>query len=400
MDIISEKHAIGGSGTFILGDALSVARSLFDSYENKIQLIYLDPPFRTGDTFKMRVNGKNKTVQLTTYSDKLSHESYMDFMHEILLSCRRLLSDTGSIYVHIDHRMNAYIRLLMDEVFGEKNFLNEIIWVYRSGGRATRHFSRKHDVLLFYQKTARNFFDISAVGTPRGKEKRNNMKRLVDEDGRVFYTIRSAGRVYKYYENTPVFPSDVWTDIAHLNQRDPERTGYNTQKPEALLSRIILSSSREGDIVADLFSGSGTTAHTAASLGRRFIAADSSPIALMTLRERRLSAARHTNMFADDSSFNIEYTSPQRSRIPVKLIASANKGLISVTLGKYTGNTSISYFAIGSVHDGVFVPCAFALKPAAGTSLTTRTAADDIYIQLCDQSGKTEFRSFSNLPSL
>src|SRR5690606_30562996 len=106
------------------------------------------------------------------------------------------------------------------------NFMNEIIWCYKSGGRSTRYYPRKHDTILFYRKSAKVFFDIYAVGRPRGPEKRNHMKRYIDEDGRVCFSIRSAGKVYTYYEDTPVFPSDVWDDIEHLQQKDSERVGY------------------------------------------------------------------------------------------------------------------------------------------------------------------------------
>ena len=139
----------------------------------------------------------------------------------------------------------------IDKIFGEKNFLNEIIWHYQSGGRAKRHFSRKHDNILFYRKSPKHYFNIEAVGKERGTKKRNHMKMQVDNNGKVSWTIKSGGRVYRYYQDSKIYPSDVWTDISHLHQRDPERLGYDTQKPEALLERIILSSSRPGDLVAD-----------------------------------------------------------------------------------------------------------------------------------------------------
>ena len=129
---------------------------------------------------------------------------------------------------------------------------------------------------------------MEALGKERGTKKRNNMKMQVDDNGRVSWTIKSGGRIYRYYEDSKIYPSDVWTDISHLHQRDPERIGYDTQKPEALLERIILSSSRPGDVVADFFAGSGTTLSVATMLSRKWIGMDSSPHAMNVCRKRLL----------------------------------------------------------------------------------------------------------------
>ena len=133
------------------------------------------------------------------------------------------------------------------------------------------------------------------------------MKRFVDESGRVCFSIRSGGKLYTYYEDSPVYPTDVWTDIDHLQQRDRERVGYATQKPEALLRRIVLASSRPGDLVMDLFSGSGTTAAVAAALGRRFVAADASPFALYTLRARLLRQSSTRSLLSGDHALRLCY---------------------------------------------------------------------------------------------
>ena len=122
------------------------------------------------------------------------------------------------------------------------------------------------------------------------------MKRFIDENGRICFSIRSGGKTYYYSEDTPVYPTDVWTDIEHLQQKDSERTGYSTQKPEALLRRIVLSSSRPGDIVADLFAGSGTTAAVARKEGRKYVAVDSSGFSLMTFRKRLLKDAENQGL--------------------------------------------------------------------------------------------------------
>ena len=249
----SERHANGGPGEFILARAEEALDSLLADYRGQVQVIYLDPPFGTGDIFHSKI-GK---LTLPTYADDMEESAYLSWMRTILSGAWELLCPSGSLYLHIDYRMSAKLRLLLDELFGTKNFMNEIVWCYKSGGRAMHYYPRKHDTILFYRKSAKVFFDISAVSHPRGPEKRNHMKRFIDEQGRICFTIRSAGKLYTYYEDTPVYPSDVWDDIEHLQQKDTERVGYATQKPEALLNRVILASSRPGDLVCDLFSGSG-----------------------------------------------------------------------------------------------------------------------------------------------
>ncbi len=284
-----------GSGMhnlFILGDALENLPRLLDSYAGSVKMVYLDPPFLTGGNFSCRVQlGEHKatTLSLPAYSDTLPAPEYYGMMRTLLEACHELLAEDGSLYLHVDTRASARLRLILDDIFGEANFMNEIIWHYKSGGRAKNHFSRKHDNILFYRKSKSVYFDITSVGMPRGKDMQNHMRRTTDENGRLVYTIKSGGKTYTYSEDTPVYPSDVWTDISHLQQKDPERTGYDTQKPEALLQRMILASTRPGDLVLDLFSGSGTTAMAATKLDRRFVVLDSSPLALNLLRRRLLT---------------------------------------------------------------------------------------------------------------
>lgn len=362
-----EVYSAGGPGLFMLGRAEAAGEKLLQNYAGKVRLIYLDPPFGTGDTFAVKSGPKGRSVKVPAYADNLSQDKYMEMMKNVLTLCRELLTPDGTIYLHVDYRMAAYLKVLMDDIFGKKNFVNEIIWAYKSGGRATKHFSRKHDDILVYRKGASNYFDIVSVGIPRGPERRNHMKQQVDEDGRVYYSIRSGGKVYKYYEDSLVFPSDVWTDIEHLHQRDPERTGYSTQKPEALLRRIILASSQEGDIVADLFSGSGTTAAVAAKLGRRWIAADASPAALMTLRKRLLECHSDTSMFAVDHRMEIEYLAgTDASKKPDVTVVRDKDGFTVCP------NEALSFIAAGHMEDGVFMADSYDTAPSAGKKLAVK----------------------------
>lgn len=352
------------SGLFMLGRAEEAGEKLLQSHRDKVRLIYLDPPFGTGDTFVVKAGPKGKAIKVSAYEDNLSQDAYMQMMERVLTLCRDLLTQDGTIYLHVDYRMAAYLKVLMDEIFGKKNFVNEIIWAYKSGGRATRHFSRKHDDILVYRKGPGSYFDIVAVGIPRGPERRNHMKQQVDDKGRVFYSIRSGGKVYKYYEDSLVFPSDVWTDIEHLHQRDPERTGYSTQKPEALLRRIILASSQKGDIVADLFSGSGTTAAAAAKLQRNWIAADASPAALMTLRKRLLNYHSDTSMFSAGHRIDIDYLSlpPNENR----LIITADRSGKDVSV---SSNRPLSFIAAGHMENRIFVADAYDTQPSPGKKI-------------------------------
>lgn len=290
----------GSSGRFLLMDVLQGLDRLLEEYAGQIKLIYLDPPFQTGDKFMMRVrvgeddwkNGRG-SLPLETFTDALSREDFLQLMRGVLTRCHALLREDGMIFLHIDYRTHPYLRLMMDEIFGEEHFLNEIIWVYQSGGRSTRHFSRKHDVILFYRKSAQYDFNVEEVMAPPSEPRSNHMRRHVDPDGRVYRSIRTGGRVYTYYDDDPVAPTDVWNDLSHLQQKDPERTGYDTQKPLSLLERIVKCGSRAGETVLDPFAGSGTTLEAARRCGRNFIGVDR---CLMTLNiaRRRLSGAQYT----------------------------------------------------------------------------------------------------------
>ncbi len=284
-------------GEFYARELTFVAPQLIEKYRGKAQLIYLDPPFSTGDTFVMRTRVGEKdwksgqgTLTQTAYRDDLPQEDYYRLLRTALETAHALLSESGVLFLHVDARASARLRLIADEIFGEANFLNEIIWSYQTGGRAKRYFSRKHDNILFYRKGRRYFFNIAAVPIEREGARRNHMKRHVDTDGRVYRSIRSGGKIYTYYDDEPAYPGDVWDDVSHLQQKDPQRTGYDTQKPLSLLTRIVRCASRPGDLVMDLFAGSGTSLEAARLEGRRFVGVDMSPVSHMTVRKRLMGA--------------------------------------------------------------------------------------------------------------
>ena len=291
----AERHLGRESMGVLMQATLPACREeLLARYAGAVQTVYLDPPFNTGKRFDMKVRIGEKgyragspSITLPAYDDRWpSREAYLSMMRDTLTLARDLMKKEGTIFLHIDCRMHAHMRLLMDEVFGESNFLNEIIWSYQSGGRARTYFPRKHDVILFYAKSRTYYFNLRAVPIARSEARSNHMKRSVDEDGRAYRSIMSAGKEYRYYDDEPVYPGDVWDDVSHLQQKDPQRTGYDTQKPVRLLERIIKCSTQEGDLVCDLFAGSGTTAVAAANLNRRFLCVDQSPLAVAVAGKR------------------------------------------------------------------------------------------------------------------
>ncbi len=273
----------GWHNRLILGDKREVLPALLPEFAERVNLIYIDPPFMTGRNF-------------TSYSDKWNNDldAYLQWLYETFVLLRLLLANDGSLYVHLDWRAAHYARVILDEVFGYATngegpgFKNEIVWHYQSGGHPTRFYARKHDTILLYTKSAQYCFHGERIGERRGTHRRNHMRKQVGDDGRVHWTIRSADRLYVYNEDQLMRPTDVWSDISHLQQKDPERNGYATQKPAALLERMILASSEEHELVLDCFCGSGVTPTVAEQLGRRWIACDQNPEAIRVTRERLL----------------------------------------------------------------------------------------------------------------
>ena len=243
----------------IKGNNLIALSSLLEKYEGKIQLIYIDPPYNTGnDSFR--------------YNDRFNHSTWLTFMKNRLELAYKLLNETGSIYVQIDNNESAYLKVLMDEIFGRDNFQTEIIWVLEgaSGYKSlVNNYVRGHDSILFYSKN--NKFKYNKTYLPYDEKQ---LKRFssIDEEGRKYKTITKTRRLY-LDEAKGIPLTDVWSDIASFQTivNSPERTGFNTQKPEKLLERIIECSSDKNDIVLDFNLGSGTTAAVAHKMGRKYI---------------------------------------------------------------------------------------------------------------------------------
>lgn len=295
-EAVSVNREITGQGANILlcADGSVPLSGVLADHAGKAQCVYIDPPFMTGDSFTRRRRfGQagwrtgRPAPEYPAYADRYdTKEAYLAFLRGLIENAHKLLSRTGVLALHLDWHTSAYGRVICDEVFGEEFFLNEVIWSYESGGRAKKYFSRKHDTILLYARTKDYHFDLRRVPLERTEHRKNHMRRRVDEDGRAYSEIKTGGKVYRYYDDAPVYPGDVWTDISHLQQRDPERTGYATQKPVKLLDRILKPVVKPGDLVVDLCCGSGTAMEAAQTLGCRFIGVDTSPEAILTTASR------------------------------------------------------------------------------------------------------------------
>jgi DNA modification methylase len=299
------------------GDNKEVLATLLElGFRGKINLIYIDPPFKSGADYvrKVELRGlKNlgqiqedeaSVLQQTMYFDIWNNDSYLQFMYERLILLKELLAETGSIYVHMDWHVGHYVKLLMDEVFGEENFVNDIIWSYQGTGAPQKGFKHKHDMILFYAKSNNFYFNEKEASEPV-TEKTKAKFSMVDDQGRYYKHYRHYDGTYKRQyldETTEMRLRDVW-EISPI-QSWIEKLNFATQKPEALLERIIKASSNENDIVLDCFVGSGTTAAVAQKLGRRWIACDINKGAIQ-LTSNRLQKIIQEQVQTNDTQYSI-----------------------------------------------------------------------------------------------
>lgn len=270
------------------GDNLQVMSHMLREYRGKIDLIYIDPPFDSKADYKKKIKLKGKEVfndnnsfEEKQYGDIWTNDEYLQFMYERIILLRELLSDTGSIFLHCDWHKAHHLRMIMDEIFGCDNFKNEIIWSYKSAGMSTSTFPRKHDNIFYYSKTKNNIFN--PIYVPHDEKVLKRFQR--DEIGP--YQLVNGKKYYANKKGKPI--EDVWEIL--LANRDGQRTNYPTQKPEALLERIIKCASNPGDIVFDCFMGSGTTQAVAMKLGRKFLGADINLGAIQTTTKRLINVA-------------------------------------------------------------------------------------------------------------
>lgn len=322
------------------GDNLQVMSHLLKEYRGKVDLVYIDPPFDSKADYKKKINLKGKSISNTRgvfeekqYTDLWANDDYLQFVYERILLIRELLNSEGTIYLHCDSRRSHYLRLIMDEIFGLDSFQNEIVWLRTNAHNIkTKGFVRSNDYILQYSKS--NIFTFNEQYTPYGDSQMRRYKK--DKDGRMYtardltFSSTNANRQFTWRGNRPpgnrswgyslerleelwnkgliltkkdgtprldglkVFLDQTkgtslttnWSDINRVGNTSQERTEYPTQKPEALLERIIKASSNPGDLIFDCFMGSGTTQAVAMKLGRRFIGADINLGAIQTTTKR------------------------------------------------------------------------------------------------------------------
>jgi DNA modification methylase len=271
---VSFGHPDLPANRLIWGDNLHVMRQL---PSESIDLIYIDPPFFSGRQYNIIFGDQNEVRSFTDIWEG-GMPGYLIWLNARLYEMKRLLKKTGSIYVHCDWHASHYIKVEMDKIFGYENFLNEVVWCYGLGGSSNRYWPRKHDVILWYSKVKDgHFFEPDLVPAT---------------------SMRMAGQLKK--------APDYW-DIPTINNMAKERIGYPTQKPEALLERIIKSSCPPGGVVGDFFCGGGTTPAVAQRLGRRWIACDQSRVAVAVTADRLIRGAQQLQMDLAIPDFMVEY---------------------------------------------------------------------------------------------
>ena len=319
---LKERIGQNPNNLVIRGECLSACAYLKDKGV-QVDLVYIDPPFASGADYAKKVYIRRnpkvaaaiaqaeseldieelKAFEEKMYGDVWDKERYLNWMYENLMAIKSVMSDEASIYVHLDWHIGHYVKILLDEIFGEDCFVNEIIWHYP--GRemhVPNKFNAKHDTIFLYSKKTGNIVNSRDVAIPYNEEERiKSLRRKIhtDPDGRrwVWETRGQANGQEPYHryideiiENGKAL-NDVWSDIPSLRGNDPARNDYATEKPSLLLERIIKASSNEGMLVADFFGGSGVTAAVANKLGRNFIHCDIGINSIQTVRDRLKAAS-------------------------------------------------------------------------------------------------------------
>jgi len=270
---MSNQEKLWKTNKLICGDNLE---ELVKLPKESVDLIYIDPPFFTHKQYEV-IWGDEAEVR--SYKDRWEGgiEHYIGWLKPRVKAMYEVLKPTGSFYLHCDWHANAHIRIMLDEIFSEENFQNEIIWWYGGGGASTSRFGRKHDAIFFYSKNKDKYvFNVDSVREPY---KWTAGQKRADGSERDY----KKGKI----------PDDVW-NIHGVMPWSKEKQGYPTQKPEALLKRIIEASSNKGDVVADFFCGCGTTIAVAQQLGRRWVGIDISPTAIKVIQTRLDKGAERT----------------------------------------------------------------------------------------------------------
>lgn len=293
------------------GDNLQVMSHMLKEYRGKIKLVYIDPPFDSKAEYKKQIKikkqiliGDSSSFEEKQYGDIWTNDEYLQFMYERLVILKELLSDDGAIYIHCDWHKAAYLRCVCDGIFGIENFRNEIIWCYKTSLRSSENsFGRDHDTILFYAKSEKHKIHPDKTEFPVSESTIKRWGAYADENGFVSnkHFAGSDSTIIDTTDETKGFninngiPRDWWELSSNVSKGNTDEViagKYPTQKPEALLSRIVKASSNEGDIVFDCFMGSATTQAVSMKLGRRFIGADINLGAIQTSIKRLILKLR------------------------------------------------------------------------------------------------------------
>lgn len=337
---VAERETVGKNekeNLIMHGECLSTCAYLKDQ-GIEVDLVYIDPPFASGADYAKKIyirrnplvqkaiaeaeqnldNSDMQAFEEKMYGDIWDKERYLNWMYENLMAIKSVMSETASIYVHLDWHIVHYVKILMDEIFGEENFINDVTWKRQtsSGFKGKNAMGKNHDNILIYGKSEEFVYNTEYIPYSSdyiaqrfthteivdGKERRfkdaflgtATTQDTIDKlklQNKIYYTETGGMRLKVYMDEAPGIPlDDIWTDISAVNSQAEERVDYSTQKPEALLERIIRASSNEGMLVADFFGGSGVTATVAHKLGRRFIHNDVNINSIQTARDRLIAA--------------------------------------------------------------------------------------------------------------
>ena len=322
---------------FIRGECLSACAYLKE-HGIQVDLVYIDPPFASGADYAKKVYIRRnplvakaiaqaeteldiedlKAFEEKMYGDVWDKERYLNWMYENLMAIKSVMSDTASIYVHLDWHIGHYVKILMDEIFGEENFRNEIVWKYTGSRAPIDDFPKKHDTIFRYTLTGDCIFNVLYEDYEQGTIERFNC--VEEETGRRFKITNRDGKEYKTYMGEGKPMEDVW-EIPIVMKNAVQNVDYTTQKPEALLERIIKASSDEGMVVADFFGGSGVTAAVAHKLKRNFIHNDIGINSIQTVRDRLLANKAEFEVLEIKDGVSL-YRNPVQTMDKLKLLIS------------------------------------------------------------------------------
>ena len=304
----------GWKNMIVFGDNLQFLRTINnnkdplikDRVKGNVKLIYIDPPFATQNEFKNKDGVK-------AYNDKKKGAEFLEFLRRRLIIAKEILSEDGSIYVHIDQKMGHYVKVIMDEVFGKNSYKSEIIWKYFGPTASQNNYPKKHDTIFFYTKSNNYYFDASATLIDYD-EKAIKRYDKVDSDGRRYKLYNNDDGTYRKAYMKAGKASEIF-EVPFVQGTSKERIGYPTQKPEELLARIIKASTQKGDLVLDFFGGSGTTMSVAEKLNRRWIVCDLGKLSYFTMQKRILQIEKSRSL----SNFNKSYNKKAKSFLTCKL---------------------------------------------------------------------------------